>query len=407
MTRRPLGLHPTVLLLAGTHFLVDGFGNIFAPLLPLIIPRLNLSLAAAGTLQMLYLMANSVAQLGFGHLADRWRPRALLIAGPLVAVTVVTLVAVAQNVWAIGAALVIGGLGAAAFHPPAAALVHRYAGARRGLSMSFHITSGTLGQAMAPLVFAPVAQHFGLSMVPWLMVPGLLIVGLVLLPRLPRLDRLQEHHDAPGGFAALRPYAKPLTILYFIVVLRTMTAATFSTFTPVMLVGRGMSVAEAGTIAAIYLTATGAGGFIGGPLADRFGPRRVIVLSLVSAVPFLFAAPRLTGPAFIVVVALGGFLLQSTLPVNVTFGQSLAPISAATVSSLMMGFAWGMSGLSVPFTGMLGDRIGIERTMMVMSCVPLFAAALAWPLPGGKRTHTPVRASESVVPEVTGTDVAQ
>jgi hypothetical protein len=73
----------------------------------------------------------------------------------------------------------------------------------------------------------------------------------------------------------------------------------------------------------------------------------------------------------------------------------------------MMGFAWGMSGLSVPFTGMLGDRIGIERTMMVMSCVPLFAAALAWPLPGGKRTHTPVRASESVVPEVTGTDVAQ
>jgi MFS transporter, FSR family, fosmidomycin resistance protein len=407
MKVRPFGLHPTVVLLASTHFLVDGFGNIFAPLLPLIIPRLNLSLAAAGTLQMLYLMANSVSQLGFGHLADRWRPRVLLIAGPLVAVTVVTLAAVAQNVWAIGAALIIGGLGAAAFHPPAAALVHRYSGARRGLSMSFHITSGTLGQAMAPLVFAPVAQHFGLSMVPWLMVPGLLIVGLVLLPRLPRIDRLQEHHDAPGGFGALRPYAKPLTLLYFIVVLRTMTAATFSTFTPVMLVRRGMSVAEAGTIAAIYLTAVGAGGFIGGPLADRFGPRRVIGLSLVSAVPFLFVAPLLTGPAFIVVVALGGFLLQSTLPVNVTFGQSLAPISAATVSSLMMGFAWGMSGLSVPFTGMLGDRIGIERTMMVMSCVPLLGAALAWPLPAGKRTHTPARASESVVPEVTGTDVAQ
>jgi len=95
------------------------------------------------------------------------------------------------------------------------------------------------------------------------------------------------------------------------------------------------------------------------------------------------------------------------LPVNVTFGQSLAPISAATVSSLMMGFAWGMSGLSVPFTGMLADRIGIERTMMVMSCVPLCAAALAWPLPGGKRAHSPARASGPVVPEVTGTDVAE
>jgi FSR family fosmidomycin resistance protein-like MFS transporter len=406
-SHRPLGLHPTVLLLASTHFLVDGFGNIFAPLLPVIIPRLNLSLAAAGTLQMLYLLANSVSQLGFGHLADRWRPRVLLIAGPLIAVSVVTLVGVTQTVWTLGLVLILGGLGAAAFHPPAAALVHRYSGDKRGLSMSFHITSGTLGQAMAPLVFAPVAQRYGLSMVPWLMLPGLMLVGLVLLPRLPRVEQLQEHHDVHPGFGALRPYAKPLTLLYLIVVLRTMTAATFSTFTPVMLVRRGMSVAEAGTVAAIYLTAVGAGGFIGGPLADRWGPRRVIVLSLLLAVPFLFVAPMLSGPAFIVVVAAGGFLLQSTLPVNVTFGQSLAPISAATVSSLMMGFAWGMSGLSVPFTGMLGDRIGIEHTMMVMACVPLLAAALAWPLPGGKRVHTPARGSESVVPEVTGTDVAE
>jgi FSR family fosmidomycin resistance protein-like MFS transporter len=168
-----------------------------------------------------------------------------------------------------------------------------------------------------------------------------------------------------------------------------------------------MSVAQAGTVVAIYLTAVGAGGFFGGPLADRIGPRRVIVLSLLAAVPFLFTAPLLSGPAFIGVVSCGGFLLQSTLPVNVTFGQSLAPISAATVSSLMMGFAWGMSGLSVPFTGMLGDRIGIERTMMVMACVPLVAAALAWPLPGGKRSQTPARAAQGVASAMTGTDVAE
>ena len=406
MKRRLFGLHPTVLVLASTHFLVDGFGNILTPLLPVIIPRLNLSLAAAGTLQMVYLMANSVSQLGFGHVADRWRPRLLLMAGPLVAVSVVTLVGVAHSVWTLGAVLILGGFGAAAFHPPAAALVHRYSGERRGLSMSFHITSGTLGQAMAPLVFAPVAQHFGLSTVPWLMVPGLLLVGLGLLPRLPRVDRLQEHHEESGGFRALVPYAKPLTLLYLIVVLRTMTAATFTTFTPVMLVRRGMSVAQAGTVAAIFYTAVGAGGFFGGPLADRLGPRRVIVLSLIAAVPFLFTAPWLSGTSFIVVVACGGFLLQSTLPVNVTFGQSLAPISAATVSSLMMGFAWGMSGLSVPFTGMLADRIGIERTMMAMAVVPLVAAALAWPLPGRKRAQSPSRASETAVAEIRGTDVA-
>jgi FSR family fosmidomycin resistance protein-like MFS transporter len=184
---------------------------------------------------------------------------------------------------------------------------------------------------------------------------------------------------------------------------------SFSTFTPTMLVRRGMSVAAAGTVAAIYLTAVGAGGFFGGPVADRFGARRVIVLSLLSAVPFLVVAPQLTGASFIAVVAIGGFLLQSTLPVNVTFGQTLAPISAATVSSLMMGFAWGMAGLSVPLTGLLADRIGIERTLTVIAFLPVVAAGLALPLPGGKHAphaHAPSRASESVVPEVTGTDVA-
>jgi FSR family fosmidomycin resistance protein-like MFS transporter len=106
------------------------------------------------------------------------------------------------------------------------------------------------------------------------------------------------------------------------------------------------------------------------------------------------------------VLSIGGFLLQSTLPVNVTFGQMIAPISAATVSSLMMGFAWGMGGLSVPIVGMLADRVGIERTLVTMSFVPLLAAVLALPLPSRKTGHIPARPSEIVVTESTGTDVA-
>jgi FSR family fosmidomycin resistance protein-like MFS transporter len=77
----------------------------------------------------------------------------------------------------------------------------------------------------------------------------------------------------------------------------------------------------------------------------------------------------------------GGFFLQSTLPVNVVFGQAIAPVSAATVSSLMMGFAWGTGGMTVPLTGFVADRIGIEATLVALSLVPLAAAACALPLP--------------------------
>jgi len=227
----------------------------------------------------------------------------------------------------------------------------------------------------------------------------------VLLRRIPTFERLQEHHEA-GGLSALRPYAKPLTLLYLIVVLRTLTAMSFSTFLPVLLTRRGQSLAQAGTVASIYLIAVGLGGFIGGPSADRFGPRRVIILSLVCSVPFLMIAPLLHGAMFVVVVAMGGFLLQSTLPVNVTFAQLIAPISAATVSSLMMGFAWGMGGLTVPLVGMLADRIGIERALVAMSVLPLIAAMLAIPLPSHKQPHVAARASDATTAEGIGIDVA-
>jgi FSR family fosmidomycin resistance protein-like MFS transporter len=388
-------LHPTILLMASAHVMVDGYGNIYAPLLPLLIPKLGLSLAAAGTLTMLFQMAASVAQIGFGRLADRWRPRVLVMAGPVLSVSVLSLTGLASSPAMLAAILLVGGLGAAAFHPPAAALAHRLGGSRPGFAMSVYITGGTLGFSFGPLMFAPFAERFGLSWTPVLAIPGLVVIAFFLT----RVPPMPLHASAGGGLRALRPYAKPLGLLYLIVVLRTLTAISFSTFVPVMLTRRGFSVTQAGSAVALYLFASGVGGFFGGPAADRYGAKKVIALSLVLATPFMFAATFLDGWAFVIMLAVGGFFLQSTLPVNVTFGQALAPVSAATVSSIMMGFGWGTGGLSVPFVGMIADRIGIENTLAGLALVPLLAAACAVPLPSRAHLGTPVRPAEVAVPE--------
>jgi MFS transporter, FSR family, fosmidomycin resistance protein len=167
-------------------------------------------------------------------------------------------------------------------------------------------------------------------------------------------------------------------------VLRTLASLSFATFVPVMLTRRGLSVSTAAAAVSLYLFGSSLGGFIGGPLADRFGPKSVIAWSLVVSVPFLMTAPLLDGWAFMLVLALGGFFVQSTLPVNVTFGQQIAPVSAATVSSLMMGFAWGTGGLAVPLVGMLADRVDIGPALTIMGLAPLAAALCALPLPGGR-----------------------
>jgi len=378
------GLSPTVVSLASTHFIVDAYTNIYTPLLPLFIPHLGLSLTAVGTLAMCFQMASSVSQLGFGALADRWRPRVLLVAGPILAVVVLSFVGLASSPLMLGALLVLGGLGGAAFHPSAAAAVYRASGANKGFAMSVHITGGSIGMAMAPLFFAPTIEHLGLHWSPIIAVPGLIALWL-LLRRVPELATPGAREGE--GFAGLKPYAKPLTLLYFSVVLRTLTSAGFATFLPVLLTSQGMSIAHASLAGTCYLLVSGIGGFSGGPLADRFGPRRVILVSLVSSVPFMIAASQLTGWWFTAAVSIGGLLLQSTLPVNVTYAQLLAPVGAATVSSLMMGFAWGVGSVMVPVVGMLGDRLGLPTALLCISGVPLIAAALAAQLPERARHH--------------------
>jgi FSR family fosmidomycin resistance protein-like MFS transporter len=385
--------------MASAHVMVDGYGNIYAPLLPLLIPKLGLSLFAAGILIMCFQMAASVAQIGFGRLADRWRPRLLVMTGPIVSVSVLSLIGLATTPTMLAVILVAGGLGAAAFHPPAAALAHRLGGDRPGLAMSVYITGGTLGFSLGPLMFAPFAERFGLTWTPLLALPGLVVIAFFLS----RVPAMPLHPSSSGGLRSLRPYAEPLGLLYLIVVLRTLTAISFATYVPVMLTRRGLSISQAGTAVAIYLFASGLGGFFGGPTADRFGAKKVIALSLVLATPFLVAAPFFTDWPFVVLLAIGGFFLQSTLPVNVTFGQALAPVSAATVSSIMMGFGWGTGGLSVPIVGMIADRIGIEPTLSGLALVPLVAAACALPLPS-RAPHvmnvaTPVRPADLAVAE--------
>jgi FSR family fosmidomycin resistance protein-like MFS transporter len=381
---RRFRLHSAIWATASTHFVVDCYGNMFAPLLPLLIPQLNLSLKTVGVLAMCYQLASSVSQLAFGTLADRWRPRVLLMAGPVLSVVVLSAIGTSTNVPMLAALLLIGGLGGAAFHPPAAALVYSVSGDRKGLAMSTHISGGSLGFSVAPLLFAPAVVTLGQEWAWLVAVPGLLalVYTLGLIRRVPIPKR-----EGQGGWQNLRPYAKPLTLLYIIVVLRTLTANSLSVFLPVLLTRQGMGVNEASAAVSFYLFVSTVGGFLGGPLADAYGPRRVIIWSLVSAVPFLVVGQLTSGWVLTLLVSFGGFLLQSTLPVNVTFGQQIAPVSAATVSSLMMGFAWGVGSLLAPVVGVLGDTLGLQVALSVTSAVPLLAAVFALPLPRVAPTH--------------------
>jgi FSR family fosmidomycin resistance protein-like MFS transporter len=71
-------------------------------------------------------------------------------------------------------------------------------------------------------------------------------------------------------------------------------------------------------------------------------------------------------------LALGGFILLFTIPVNVVVAQELVPSQSGVVSALMMGFAWGTSGMVfIPFAGWLSDRTSLGFALELMLVFPL------------------------------------
>jgi FSR family fosmidomycin resistance protein-like MFS transporter len=373
-------LTPRLAVLSVAHFTIDSYSSFFLPLLPLLLHRLGLNYTLIGGLVALGSMSSSFSQPLFGLLSDRLSRPWFVALGPLVAAIFLSSIGAAPTYWALVALLVLGGFGVAAFHPQTASLAGN-TGPRRAMAMSFWVTGGTLGWALGPMFATTTVKVFGLDRTWLAAIPGaamciVLLVWLRGVPALPHAARVRTR------LADLQPVARPLSLLYVCVVTRSAISSGFATFLPLLFVHeRHWSVEAGGALTTTYLTAGALGGFAGGWLADRIGGRRVVRSSFVLAAPFYAAFFLLPEKIGLVCLVLGYALLQCSLPVNVVLGQELAPRHASTISSLLMGAAWGAGALLVGPIGVLADHAGLQMALLALSAlmIPGFFCAMALP----------------------------
>jgi FSR family fosmidomycin resistance protein-like MFS transporter len=197
----------------------------------------------------------------------------------------------------------------------------------------------------------------------------------------PSLETKQAASDALPLRTLLRAAWAPLLLLYLAVVLRSAVHVSVQTYLPFALARRGMQLTEIGQVLALFILFGGIGGFFGGAMADRWGARRVSMISLFIAPPLLMASFLTQGAVSYGLLAIGGTFLNVAVPINVVMAQRLVPGGASTVSALMMGFAWGMGAMLSPITGALSTRIGFTRALIMISVLPFIAGALMWRFP--------------------------
>jgi len=372
----------TLILFSLGHFFVDLYSGSLGVMQPYLIDRYALSLTQAGLLGGLLVFSSSVTQPLYGYLSDRYRSRYFSALGPAVAGVFILGASLGPSYYWAVVSMLIGGVGVSAFHPQASTWAALGMKRDRAKWMSVFISAGTLGIALAPAFFKEVITRAGFERILWAALPGVAVsVFLVLLVREPA-----EAAAAPKrGFdwPTLRRVWKPLTILYFGVFFRSAVQVTYSQFLVLYLSReRGYSIHAAAYTLTLYLASGAVGGILGGYLFNRLGARRLIIASFALSVPFMAVFFLTSSPLGLVSLVLGGLILLFTIPVNVVVAQQLVPSQAATVSALLMGFAWGAAGMIfIPATGWLADRTSLHVALSALLIFPVLGWASARYLP--------------------------
>jgi len=382
-------VHRSILKLSAAHFFIDAYASMLGVFLPFLRESLNLTLTEAGILGGALVFSSSLLQPIYGYLADQLRHKIFAALGPAISGVFICSLGIAPDFYSLLVLVILGGIGIAAFHPQGASVTRELSDKRPGYEMSVFITGGMIGYGIGPIYITSVITLAGLEQSYWAAVPGVL-VSLYLLLYGPNPSRKVKPIRQTHLKKQILEKIKPLSVHYFLVVIRSLNHMVFVAFIPLYFTVRGLTVTEGAQHLSLFLLTGGVTGLFGGMLADRFGGRIICAISMIGYTPMALAFLLTTGPLSTLMCALaGGFLLLAN-PVNVVMAQKLIPEAASTVAALMMGFAWGVSGFVIPLIGGFGDVFGLHIVLVWFVALTSPGFLLAFWLPSHRAEPLPV-----------------
>lgn len=378
--------------ISGSHFFNDSIQSVVPAMNPIFEKSLHLSYAQIGWIAFVLNMTSSVMQPVFGYFADRKATPFLLPFGMFLSMLGLIGFALSPNYYVILASVFFIGLGSAVFHPEGSRVAYMAAGAKRGLAQSIYQVGGNFGQSLAPiftaLIFVRTGQIGAIGFV------CVAIMGMILLLFVSKWYKAQlesgffkkaQKKKSENG-TPIHPRIKAaIALLVFLVFARSWYSAGIGNFYQFYLINDyGLSIEQAQIYVFIFMFAGVLGTFLGGPLADRFGRRNIIFLSMAGAAPLTIILPYVPLHWIIPLFFLIGFIITSSFSVTVVYAQELVPKKIGMVSGLIVGFAFGMGAVGAVFFGTLADLYSLKFMMILCSFLPLFGV-LTWLLPSDQK----------------------
>lgn len=369
----------------GAHALHDGFTDIIYVVLPLWQAEFGLSYAAVGLLRSGFTGTMASLQIPATLLAERIGGRVVLAAGTALSGLCFCLAGASVGFPMLLAALLLGGIGASTQHPIGSALVARaYEGKRAITAIGTYNFAGDIGKMAMPAV----ATLLLWLTLPWRTTVAILglagfaaaIVILLLTPRL--TNDPKDQPAAPADAARRSQDATTLRsgfrLLLTIAAIDSLSRAGFMVFVPFLLIAKGTSVATAGFALTLIFIGGAAGKLVCAWIGARFGIiAAIIVTEILTAAGVLGVLYLPLFPA-LCILPIVGVVLNGTS--SLTYGsvpRFITPQRRARAFGIFYTGTLGAGALSPTLSGLIGDAIGMDRAVMMVTALSLAAIPIA------------------------------
>ncbi len=331
-------------------------------------------------------LTKAVANYYAGAWAGRVGRKRLLLFGWLFGLPVPLLLLWAPSWgWVIAANVLLGLNQGLAWSSTVVMKMDLVAPRQRGLAMGLNESAGYLAVGATAFASGWLATEYGLRPYPFYLGLALAVLGLLgsLLVRDTRAHVALEAAQAPAG-----PTGPPLSfwdVTWRHPNLGSITQAGLINnlndgmvwgLLPLLLAGKGFTLTQIGTVAAVYPTVWGLGQLLTGPLADRLCKKDLLFWGMLLQGAVLLALLfTYSYPGFLALAALLG---AGTALVYPTFLAAVGEYAPAPQRARSVGIFrfWRDAGYAIGalLTGLLADAFGLGAALAAIGGLTIFSA---------------------------------
>jgi MFS transporter, FSR family, fosmidomycin resistance protein len=379
-----------MIALSGGHLAVDFASGSVPALIPFLTDRFNLNYALAGLLLLASTVSSSLVQPWFGLWSDRRGALWLIPGGTILAAVGIGLAAVVPVYGIVIVLVFAGGLGVAAFHPEGAKYAAYASGRKRASGMSYFNIGGNTGYALGAFVTGLLVSAFGLGGGLAAMVPVAVVAGVLLrlMPELAKLAPARAERAEARGEDDLRAMA----LLGAVIALRAIPWFTLLAFLPLWAVSLGHSKAYGNHLLFLMLLAGALGTLLLGPVADRVGLRRTLVVTQALIPPLMLVFIYIGGLLGAVALLFLAMCVVGTFGVTMVLSQLYLPRHIGMASGISVGLAMGIGGVAAVALGAVADAIDLKTALTVSAISPALGVMASLRLPRPQVTRRPLEA---------------